>query len=194
MRTYIAPIIIAFCLGCQPVWADECADALRALVKRTKSNLRTAEFEGLCTALTENEITYSKEAGGFIDPLEKEVPLELWARDLNHDGVREVFVHAQSTYWGGAKGDVLWLFVRNRAQYSPYRTNLGFSSDRYKLLKQTHKGYPYIKFYPRAVCSSIWQWNGTAYVHFCNIPETLNGCPEGRPICSERLSQETHPK
>lgn len=191
MQAYIAPIIIAFCLGCQPVWADYCADTLSALAKRTKSILRTAELADLCNALTKNEITYSKETGGFIDPLERDVPLELWARDLNRDGIREVFVHAQSSYWGGAKGDVLWLFVRNRAPHSPYQMNLGFSSDGYKLLKQTHNGYPDIKVYPRAVCSAIWRWNGSAYAHSCNIPETPNGCTEDRPICPDRLTQQS---
>ena len=194
MRIHIASIAIAFCLSCQTVWADKCADTLRALAKRTKSFLRTAEFDGLCAALAKNEITYSKETGGFIDPDEKDVPLELRARDLNRDGAREVFVHAQSRYWGGAKGDVLWLFVRNRAPRSPYRTNLGFSSDGYTVLQQTYNGYPYIRVFPRAVCSAIWQWNGTDYAHACNIPETPNGCPDGRPICTEQLtSHSTEP-
>lgn len=191
MRIHIAPIAIAICLSCQPAWANECADTLRALAKRTKSILRTSEFDGLCIALARNEITYSKETGGFVDPLGQNVPLELRAKDLNRDGVREVIVRAQSSYWGGAKGDVLWFFVRTRAPHSPYQTNLGFSSDGYTLLKQTHNGYPYVKVYPRAVCSAIWHWNGTAYVHACNVPETPNGCPEDRLICPKWLNSHS---
>ena len=194
MLLRIFPIIVASFICCQAVWAGECADTLRIAAKRTKSILQKTEFHALCMALAKNEIRYSPETGGLVDPMENDVPLELWAKDLNGDGVREVFVHAKTSYWGGAKGDVLWLFVRHRAPRSPYETNLGFSSAGYTVLDQKHDSYPDIKVYPRAACSAIWQWSGSSYAHACNIPEIPKGCPHERPICPERLtSRVTEP-
>jgi hypothetical protein len=188
VRKFAAFTLIAISCSCPLVLAAECVDALRLIGKSTKSVLRTAELKGLCAAFVKNEITYSEETNSFTDPLGKDVPIEIRAKDLNRDGVREIFVHAQSSYWGGAKGDVLWLFVRKRATNSPYQKNLGFSTDGYTLLKQTHNGYPYIKVYPRAVCSAIWHWEGNAYAHACNIPETPKGCPDNRPLCPAQLT------
>ena len=97
-------------------------------------------------------------------------------KDLNHDGVMEVFVHGGNTCTSGNAARRLWVFVKSAQSLRHYQLNFGVPVGEYEILTTYNRGYPDIQVGGPGFCLGIWRWNGARYDHFKNVPITKNGC------------------
>lgn len=123
------------------------------------------------------ELQRDSAANGFVlwecPPTDFDVEL----KDINHDGVMEVFVHGGNTCTSGSAGRRLWLFVKTGKSSRAYKKNLGVPVGEYELLTTEHRGYPDIQLGGPGFCFGLWRWNGEHYDHFRNVPTAKNSCP-----------------
>lgn len=112
--------------------------------------------------------------------IEAEVAIE----DLNHDGVPEVTVIYGNTCTSGSAGSSVSLFIRD--QSAKYRQNLGFEAAGFEKLPILSKGFPDLAIASPGFCEAIWRWNGTSYVHRCNMPREKGACDAQGNVCRDR--------
>jgi len=87
--------------------------------------------------------------------------------DLNGDGRPEVFTQVFGSYWGGATGVQMNLYIKRKK--GPWEPQFGFPGV-YNVLKTRHRGYPDIEIGGPGFCFPVWRWNGRRYAPY-------KGCP-----------------
>lgn len=94
--------------------------------------------------------------------------------DLNGDGVQEVFVVWGNVCTSGRAGASVSLFVKDAS--GRYIGTLGFPAIGYEMLATGSKAFPDLRFGGPGFCHGVWRWDGTAYQHLRDEPETAGGC------------------
>lgn len=100
-------------------------------------------------------------------------------KDINDDGVKEVFIIGGNTCTSGHAGSSIWLFVKQK-QHAAYKKNLDFPAAAYKLLPIKTKGFPDIQVGGPGFCEGVWRWNGQSYSHHKNVSTAPGGCDHVR--------------
>lgn len=96
-------------------------------------------------------------------------------KDINGDGVTEVFIIGGNACTSGVTGSTIWLFIKQN-RHAIYKKNLDFPAGGYKILLEKSKGFPDIQVGGSAFCDGVWRWSGRSYSHYKNIPTAVGGC------------------
>jgi hypothetical protein len=94
-------------------------------------------------------------------------------KDLNGDGVPEVFVVGVSAHKSRKFSSAIWLFVK--ARNGSYVSHFGFPAAGYRILDSKSKGFPDIQL-GGGWCEGVWRWDGKTYSHRRNVPMRKGGC------------------
>lgn len=96
------------------------------------------------------------------------------ANDLDGDGAQEIFVELGSVCLYGGTGVGTTLFVRDPG--GVHRPHLGFPGMVVEQLAERRSGFPDLLIGGMSDCFAVWGWDGSAYVHIRNEPQTPGGC------------------
>jgi hypothetical protein len=99
--------------------------------------------------------------------------------DWNADGKKEVLVTYGNTCTSGMAGSSVVLFVKDAS--GKYQPQLGFPGMVAEVLPAKHEGYPELLIGGPGFCFAAWRWDGKAYVHARNEPQSPGGCDEAKP-------------
>jgi hypothetical protein len=94
--------------------------------------------------------------------------------DWNGDGRKEVLVTWGNTCTSGMAGSSVALFVRGAS--GKWERNLGFPGMLAEVLPAKHQGYPELLIGGPGFCFGAWKWDGKAYVHARDVPQSPGGC------------------
>jgi hypothetical protein len=110
------------------------------------------------------------------DSCGQEVSSEVDIRDLNGDGVDEVLITYGNTCLSGMAGSSVVLFIKEKSGH--YKSELGFSGVIAEERKAKSPGYPDLLIGGPGFCFPVWHWNGKAYVHLRDEPQSTGGCDQ----------------
>jgi len=99
---------------------------------------------------------------------------EVTFSDWNGDGAPEVLVIYGNSCNGGMTGSAGLLFIRDSA--GTYVPNFGFPAFSVEPQAEGNLGYPDLLIGGPGFCFPLWRWDGTAYQHLRQVPQSPGGC------------------
>lgn len=156
--TRIAILVLLLLSAPGVAWAGSGADILFGDVRgKVPAEVTDAIYRDFFAAF----LTPSADGTELLDEGGRPAPFRAELRDLNGDGIDEIFVIGGNAYLSGFTGSSIWLFIRSAdGAYQPY---LGFPAFAYEVLPETNKGFPDLKFGGPGFCQAVWRWDGAQY-------------------------------
>lgn len=150
----------------------------KQIFRSVANNLSPQDQQTICSALElqktpDGKLVLSETCEVFPDDFAVEL------KDINGDGVKEVFIIGGNTCTSGHAGSSIWLFIKQK-QHAAYKKNLDFPAAAYKLLTKKTKGFPDIQIGGPGFCEGVWRWNGQSYSHHKNVSTAPGGCDHVR--------------
>lgn len=105
----------------------------------------------------------SPDGTGLVDEGGRPAPFRAEVRDLNADGVDEIFVIGGNAFLSGFTGSSIWLFIRRAG--GAYEPEFGFPAFAYEVLPETRAGFPDLRFGGPGFCWPVWRWDGARYTY-----------------------------
>ncbi|MBX3024595.1 hypothetical protein KF840_06770 [bacterium] len=122
------------------------------------------------------DLKVAKDGKSLVDDAcGQEVSSEVEVKDLDGDGVDEVLITYGNTCLSGMAGTSVIMFIKDKS--GRYQSQLGFPGVIAEVRPaKGGKGYPDLLIGGPGFCFPLWHWNGKAYVHLRDEPQSAGGC------------------